>query len=581
MDLLPRVVLVAVGFPLFCVGIGWGLLAALPDLDREERFAAGGVVGAAFLVATAFVTFLTGLPALLIGGAALIVLLAIVFGTRRPVLVISPSPWPLVGLCALGYLHLLLIQALLPEYVGGLWMGDWQHHYLGARVFAGLEPVDTEWGGAGTYTVASRTPLFNLAAAFVLELGGPEFPIYQTASTFLNVCFLPVVFVLLRDLFGRQAAKLGLLLASLNLWLLHLAWFTWPKLLAVALVLLGLHFYLRSLQDRASDPARARRYLAYGWISLLLGYLTHQAAVVYLVVLMGHAAILAWRERGFRFRGSLLAFPVLSAAALLGPWYGWLLYHFGVKGTLSSTPTTQMDPAFTEAHGPAKVLYLLASVGYNLGAALVPFTLFTETGEEPWTWCEWYGRATDFYFNQLTGALTLSLSLYLLIRGGWALRGGLRTVAVTLTRPEWSAVWAFALLGGLGAALLHPLRSVNGIAHSAIFVTSVLLVVLAWGALSRAMRSVRMLVCAGMVAEFLAMFWTHIWLAHQEPLVLDPYGINTWVREDSHIVLLNHCLSSAGFYAVAVGTVCVQCALIVLLTQECRRDPAEVAGKTP
>src|SRR5690242_6761905 len=73
-ELLLRIALVAVAFPLLCMACGWCLLARIPDLDAEERFGAAGGVGAAYLAAAAFITFLTGWPLALVGGAALLVL---------------------------------------------------------------------------------------------------------------------------------------------------------------------------------------------------------------------------------------------------------------------------------------------------------------------------------------------------------------------------------------------------------------------------------------------------------------------------------------------------------------------------
>jgi hypothetical protein len=565
-DVLWRVTLVGVGFPLLCVCGGWCLLARVPDLDREERFAAAGLLGAACVAAVAFLTFLTGWPPLLIGGAILwlATVIALAGGGGPPRAAAGPAAlWPVAGMSALGYLHLLAIQALLPQYVGGQWLGDWQHHYLGARVFAGLEPVDTQWGGAGTYTVASRTPLFNLAAAGVMGLAGPEFCIYQMAATFLNVTFLPVIYLLLRDFFGRPAARLGLLLAPLNLWLLHIAWFTWPKMLAAAFVLLGLHFYLRSLRVRHTDPAGARRLFLSCWVSCVLGYLTHQVAAVYLLVLASHAVLLAWRERRFRLSWRAAALLTLTAVLPLATWYGWLLSRFGSWATVNSTPTTQMDPQFAEAHGFAKVSYVLVSVLLNISASVEPSGLsaFYLHWQGPWTAAVYYCLATDFYFNLLTGAITVSLCLYLLGRlaraGVWAAPCRARMV---LGQPEWSAVWAFALLGGAGAAALHPLRSANGVAHSALFPTAVLLLVLAWGVLSRARRLTRVIVCGGMVAEFLLMFWSHV--AVMDSLLFDAY--NPAIKAEGLLLFLNDRVGPAAIGFVAA----VQVVLVALLATE-------------
>src|SRR5262249_38779701 len=90
-----------------------------------------------------------------------------------------------------------------------------------------------------------------------MGIAGCSFDAYQLASVLPSVCFVPAVYVLLRDLFDRRAAWLALPLAPLNLWLMHNAWFTWPKMLAAYYLVLALHFYLRSVRLRGADPARA------------------------------------------------------------------------------------------------------------------------------------------------------------------------------------------------------------------------------------------------------------------------------------------------------------------------------------
>ena len=578
MELLLRVALVAAGFPVVCIACGWCLLAGVADLDSEERFGAAGVVGAAYVAACTFVAFLTGWSPLLVDGLALVVLLTIVFHVRRgrclPTGAESSCPWQRVALSCLGYAHLLAVQALLPQYVGGQWLGDWYHHYLGARVFAGLEPVDLQWGGAGTYTVASRTPLFNLAAAGVINAAGSDFCVYQTAAAFLSAGVLPTIYLLLRNRCGQQAARLGLLLAPLNLWLLHISWFTWPKMLATAYILLALHFYLRSLKVRLTEPAAARRLFLYCWVSSLLGYMTHQVAVVYLAVLVVHAVGLAVWERRLRLGWGTATLACMASVVALAPWYGWLLFHFGFGTTLGSTPTTQMDPHFEEVHGWAKVGFILGSVIENVWTSVDPVALVWSYHAGSWTSEEAYVRATDVYFNLLTGALTASLCLYLLARTVWCVaRGSAFNQMKALSRPQWNAVWAFALVGGLGAAALHPLRSANGVAHSAMFPTTVLLVVLAWGALRQAPRPVRVLVGAGMVAEFLAMFWWHIfWL---DPVLFDAY--NPAIKVDNHLVFLKDCLGPLPVGAVAA----LQALLVGLLIRGLATRPAEPPETSP
>ncbi len=402
-------------WPLAAWLFGWSVLGCIGDLDRAERAVASFGVGFAAFAACQFVTFLTRAPQptaalvslALLGGIAIVCL----WKKGSGVLILRlPTPFLL---WTLGYAHLFCIQALLPLYLGSDWWGDWHHHFLAARVFLGELPVETEWGGAGMYTVASRTPLFELATAFPLNLTGAHFWAYQAASVAPSYAFAGAVYLLLRDLYGLRAARLGLLLAPLNLWMLHNAWFTWPKMLAAYFLLLALHFYLQAVRRRLTDPAVGRRYFLYYWVAGFLSYLTHQVAAVYVVALLLHAAWLVVAQHAWRVRLLDLPVLVLVAVLILAPWYGWLIVHFGIDRVIHGTPTTQMDE---QASGPR---YLVESVGGNLTTSVVPTHLIevmrgnlnTDDKRE-----EAYRAVTELYFSLLTGALTLSLTIFLIVR---------------------------------------------------------------------------------------------------------------------------------------------------------------------
>src|SRR5205085_7126873 len=130
----------------------------------------------------------------------------------------------------------------------------------------------------------------------------------------------------------------------------------------------------------------------------------------------------------------------------------------------------------------------------------------------------------------------------------------------TLRRPDWSAVWCFTLLGILGASTLHPGIMIHGAAHSAFFTSAVLLTVLGWGVLSGAPARQALAVCAGLVAEFLIMFWSHIWVATTEPRVLDPWLSNPEYLDPD--LFLHACVGS-GKVLFFGFTLLIQLALIV------------------
>ena len=144
-----------------------GTLAAahLSFLSPEERAAAAGGFGFAFAGSTAFVAHLTGGDQASVDAAiwtvAVIAGVASIAASRRPYW--SAISWRLVALWAVFYLGLVGFQGLTPVYAGGNWYGDWWEHYSIAQAYVGTAGGhDTVW--FGDYTLASRTPLFSLAA---------------------------------------------------------------------------------------------------------------------------------------------------------------------------------------------------------------------------------------------------------------------------------------------------------------------------------------------------------------------------------------------------------------------------------
>jgi hypothetical protein len=208
---------------------------------------------------------------------------------------------------------------------------------------------------------------------------------------------------------------------------------------------------------------------------------------------------------------------------------------------------------------PIDLRYLLNAVGSNLWASLVPLTLIRALGERPIDPAAVYRGLTELYFSLLPGALTLSLSLFLLCR----LIGLVRHKPDVPVTAENTALVAFLGLGTLAAAFLHPLRVDHGIAHAALFSSVVLLVALAWGALVAARPFVTAVVCLGMITEFLAMFWSHVWLV-DTPEMLDPYHFNVTARTEGGLVFLNEALA-VGKVPAIVATAGIEVALVAAL----------------
>jgi hypothetical protein len=478
-------------------------------------------------------------------------------GRRRAA---GPLPWAFAATFALAYLQLVCVQGAFDNYRGSYWYYDWWMHYDEALVFVGDQPITSHWG---PYTLASRTPLFNLTTAAVMSVAGHDFAVYQLASALTNSVVVLALALLARDFFGRHGALLALLLAPLNLWLLHNAWFTWPKMLAAYYLLLGLHFYVRSVRLRPAEPRAAAGLFLCFWASSLLGFLTHGVGATYVLPLVLLAAGMAlWRA--YRPGLAELAGVVLLAALAVVPWYGWLLANLGTKAIVSTTPMTQGDSS--AKFQPAEIAAWMSS---NTEASLVPRHLLDALAESPRNPVAIYRALTELYFSLLTGALTLSLTLFLfctLVRRMWDRLSGAGPPARAVGDwPAWLAVALFALCGWLGAAFQHPGKMGHGIAHSAGFPTALALAAVGWGLLSRARPWAAALICAGIVAEFLLMFWSHWWLLTRFPEVLEDLPGNADYKDET-VVFLNDRVGD-GQYVFVAGLVVVQLALLVLLVR--------------
>src|SRR5438105_5356858 len=309
-----------------------GLLAALhlSFLDPEERAAVAGSFGLALVGASAFVAHVSPAPPAVVN--AVVWTVAVVLGlvsaraARRPLR--TAVSWPRLGWWALFYLALVGLQGMSPIYAGGNWYGDWWEHYSIAQAYAG-----TAGGRSSTwfayYNLASRTPLFNLGAAFCLSLFGDRFWVYQVFSTALSSLFVLPLHLLTRELMGRRAALLAAVFVFFDTWLVHDAMFTWSKMTTAYLLLLALHFHLR-LRAGAGAPAL---YLA-TWCGAL-AVMAHQSAAYYLAGLALSHGLLRPRPAPTPRQASVAA---AIAAVVVVPWHWWVSRLFGVTGVVRANP---------------------------------------------------------------------------------------------------------------------------------------------------------------------------------------------------------------------------------------------------
>jgi hypothetical protein len=347
-------------------------------------------------------------------------------------------------------------------------------------------------------------------------------------------------------------------------------------MLAAYYILLGLYFYLRSVRLRQDQPRRASRLFVGFGLSALAGFMTHQVALVYCVPLFLHAAYLAVWQRMYLTLVRDLAVLALAGAVTAEVWYGWLASTLGVQAILRTTPVTQGDTGAV-----FRLWNIVGWVSSNLRSSVVPDLLLGFRHDDP-PIAPTYRGLTELYFSLFTGALTLSLAAFLV----WNFLRSLIRWRFTSeswggTLAQWTAVGLFAVLGTLGAAVLHPGKIPWGIAHSACFPSVVLLIALGWGILSRTSPRWIALVGAGMVTEFLLMFWSHWWFLTHAPEILEDLPGNASYKSAT-VVFLNDRLGS-GQYLFLGGAALVQLTLCLLLVHFLRQwepaTPTKGAGK--
>lgn len=224
------------------------------------------------------------------------------------------------------------------------------------------------------YNFSSRGPLPGLAASPVVLLAGGRPPAVRPDQPWLPfdpqgfmayrlamMAFAAIAFLalweLVRRVAGRRAAYLALLLAATTPFLVHEVWFTWPKLLASAMVLLAAIWVIQ------------RRPLRAGLLSGF-GYLMHPG-VLLAVPTLGLIAL--WPLRGARWKRPRIRQGLLLAAGVAVFLIAWRLVngrHYDQSGFLDYFLRT--GPHGPPGFGTAWLVSRLESVGNTLVPLLLP-----------------------------------------------------------------------------------------------------------------------------------------------------------------------------------------------------------------
>ena len=235
------------------------------------------------------------------------------------------------ALAGFGFLLLwaAVLTAIVRNFSGGTWFGDWLEHFQRSLFFLRHFPAGIIIFPG--YALPARPPMMNVLAAFFLAQTTDRFEIFQAVFVFLNLLlFLPCY--LMMPALGRRARRrtwlLVLLFASSPL-VMQNTTYTWTKAAAAFYVVLALWFYLAGWRKHDSVRTTA------AFVALAAGLLVHYSAGPYVVILALHylTRVLPkrpdkWRElRGHR--GHLRSVGGHLAGLVAGG--VWPAYHIRVE----------------------------------------------------------------------------------------------------------------------------------------------------------------------------------------------------------------------------------------------------------
>lgn len=400
----------------------------------------------------------------------------------------------------------LALTALVRNYSGGYWGGDWYEHFHRAIFFLNHWPLDTQF--VGRYWLPARPPLMNLVSAHFLAETAPRFGLHQVISTLVNsVVALPALLLARTFSLSRVNSRVLATWLALNPMIVENATFPWTKLFVGFWVLLGVYFYRSGIQR--GEPSR----LVFSFASISGGVLTHYSAVPYAIFLGAHYLYVAFREH----RGRLeLAAIVIASIVLLGPWFGWATATYGPLTFTSNTTVTSgndvgratVSDGHTLSLGPLVTIKRPAALGLsdrfmrvcrNLQNTLVPHPFRRTSLAVPAQENRW-GYVRDFLFliyqtNLLFafGSIGGLLLIYELSRR--------RRIDSAEARGFWLSFVAFAVIVGIAVVNVDDDFGLAHVGLQPIVVLGLALLASSWSDWPRAMK---LLAMSGLVIDLAA-----------------------------------------------------------------------------
>ena len=288
------------------------------------------------------------------------------------------------ALAGFGFLLLwtAVLTAIVRNFSGALWYGDWLEHFQRSLFFLQHFPADTRIFPG--YALPARPPMMNVLAAFFLAQTSDRFELFQAVFTFLNVLlFLPCC--LMMPALGRRARRrtwpLVLLFAASPL-VMQNATYTWTKSAAAFYVVLALWFYLAGW--RKHDGVRTTA----AFVALAAGLLVHYSAGPYVAILTLHYLIRIWPRRPNKWRE--LAWIAAICGMLVGTWLVWSLAVYGLHTTFASNTTVTSS----QQYAGSTVGKIAANIYYTIVPAAIRKPSLLDTFRQQST----AGAVRDWFF---------------------------------------------------------------------------------------------------------------------------------------------------------------------------------------
>jgi hypothetical protein len=265
------------------------------------------------------------------------------------------------ALAGFGFLLLwtAVLAAIVRNFSGALWFGDWLEHFQRSLFFLRHFPAGVEIFPG--YALPARPPMMNVWTSFFMALTSDRFEVFEAVFLCLNLLlFLPCYLIM--PALGRRARRrtwlLVLLFASSPL-VMQNTTYTWTKAAAAFYVVLALWFYLAGWRKRDNVRTTA------AFVALAAGLMVHYSAGPYVAILTLHYLIRVFPRRPNKWR-ELAAIAALCGF-LVGTWVIWSIAVYGERITFASNTTVTSSQQYAGS--------TLEKIKSNLVDTIVPIVL--------------------------------------------------------------------------------------------------------------------------------------------------------------------------------------------------------------